>query len=91
MANSAPHLATAITKHQHLTPLAGRSSGPGINAVWAAINLAGSAVLLIAGRQRSRRWDADLPAFETGYLAFAAWMMLSERLLAPNWDRRGKA
>ncbi|PXY31062.1 hypothetical protein [Prauserella muralis] len=84
-ANSAPHLATAITGRRHLTPLAGRESGPATNAVWAGLNLAAGALLL----RRSRRnggddWGADLLAFEAGYLAFAAWMAGSERVLRTN-------
>jgi hypothetical protein len=86
MANSAPHLASALTGHRHLTPLAGRDSSPGVNGAWAALNLAGSAAMLLYKRGQSRRWDADLPAFELGYLMFASWMAISERVLRTNWD-----
>ncbi len=85
VANSAPHLATAITGRRHLTPLAGRDSGPGVNAAWAALNLAAGALLLRRSRRGApARWGGDLVAFETGYVAFASWMAGSERLLQVN-------
>lgn len=88
IANSAPHLATAVTGQRHLTPLAGRKSGPIVNGVWAGLNLAAGVLLLRASRRvGAMRWDGDLVAFEAGYLVFAAWMAVSERLLATNWDR----
>ena len=87
VANSAPHLATAITGRKHLTPLAGRESGPGVNAVWAALNLAAGTLLLAPSRHdRSTRWDTDLVAFGTGHLLFAAWMAGTERFFPVNHD-----
>lgn len=89
VANSAPHLASAVANRQHLTPLAGRQSGPGVNAIWALANLAGAGLVLRASRSpKTTRWGADLLAFETGYLAFAAWMAATERLWSPNSDLR---
>ncbi|GAA1993640.1 hypothetical protein [Amycolatopsis minnesotensis] len=89
IANSAPHLATAVTGRQHLTPLAGRGSGPKVNAVWAALNLVGGTLLLRASRRGgTERWDGDLIAFETGCLAFASWMAGSERWLRTNTARQ---
>ncbi|MCW4457881.1 hypothetical protein [Microbacterium sp. MPKO10] len=96
VANSAPHLATAVAGRQHLTPLGGRRSGPGINAIWGVLNLAGGLALLARGRSKSdvqrragsARWTDDLPSFETGYLVFAAWMAISERLMKTNHDER---
>jgi hypothetical protein len=35
MANSAPNLATAVTGHTDLTPLAGKESSPAVNLIWA--------------------------------------------------------
>ncbi|MFD0906055.1 hypothetical protein [Actinomadura sediminis] len=86
VANSAPHIATAVSGRRHLTPLAGRDSGPVTNGVWAGLNLAGGAALLLAARKGKAgvRWDRDLVAFETGYLAFASWMALSERFFPMN-------
>jgi hypothetical protein len=85
VANSAPHLATAITGRRHLTPLAGKESGPGVNAAWAALNLAAGALLLrVSRRGGTDRWGGDLVAFESGYLAFASWMAGSERVLRVN-------
>lgn len=85
VANSAPHLATAITGRRHLTPLAGRDSGPRANAVWAAANLAAGALLLRRTRRAgSTTWDGDLVAFETGCVVFASWMAGSERILKVN-------
>lgn len=86
--NSAPHLATAITGRRHLTPLAGRGSGPAVNGLWGAINLLTGLLLLTPDRRRGAgRWDSDLVAFETGVLAFAAWMAGSERVLGTNSRR----
>ncbi|WP_125614764.1 hypothetical protein [Actinomadura sp. WAC 06369] len=86
VANSAPHIATAVSGRRHMTPLAGRESGPVANGVWAGLNLAGGAVLLRFARKgkEGARWDRDLVAFETGYLAFASWMALSERFFPMN-------
>jgi hypothetical protein len=83
--NSAPHLATAITGRRHLTPLAGRDSGPGVNGLWGTINLLGGLLLLTPDRHRAPgRWNGDLVAFETGVLVLAAWMAGSERFLGTN-------
>lgn len=88
VANSAPHLATAITGRRHLTPLAGKDSGPRANAVWAAANLVGGALLLRAARRRGERgWGGDLIAFNSGYATFASWMAGSERVLRINSRR----
>lgn len=88
VANTAPHLATAVTGRRHLTPLAGRDSGPAVNAVWAGMNLvAGVALLRRARRAGDTRWDRDLVAFETGALVFAAWMAGTERFFSVNSDQ----
>jgi hypothetical protein len=89
VANSAPHLATAVSGRRHLTPLAGRESSPAVNLAWAAANLLGGALLLRspAPARRPGRWDARLVAFEAGYLGWALWMTVSEYALKVNWDR----
>lgn len=88
IANSAPHLATAVASKRHLTPLAGRESGPTVNAAWAGLNLVGGVALLTSTRRGGAgRWGSDLVAFETGCLAFAAWMAGTEGLLRVNHDR----
>jgi hypothetical protein len=88
VANSAPHLASAAAGRQHLTPLAGRQSSAAVNAVWGAANLLAGLLLLRRLRRTAptRQWGEDLLAFETGYLAFAAWMAGSER-----WTRINSA
>jgi hypothetical protein len=85
IANAAPHLATAVTGRRHLTPLAGRDSGPGVNGVWAVINI-GTAIGLLAwsARAKSSRWDTDLVAFGAGHIAFSAWMVTSEAVARVN-------
>lgn len=90
VANSAPHLATAVSVHRYLSPLAGRNSGPETNAAWGALKLAGGLALTVRKRTRRspERWDSNLPAFEAGYLLFAAWMTLAEHVKPVNWDRR---
>ncbi len=83
--NSAPHLATAVTGHRHLTPLAGRDSGPGVNgAVGRAQPAGGAPPALPRPAPAPGSWNGDLVAFETGVLAVAAWMAGSERLLGTN-------
>jgi hypothetical protein len=89
VANSAPHLASAVANRQHMTPLAGKRSGPMANGVWGLANLVAAGLALRASRSpMTTRWRADLLAFETGFLAFAAWMAGSERLFSANSDRR---
>lgn len=88
LANSAPHLATAITGRRHLTPLAGKNSSATVNGIWAALNAAGSVALLRPTRRHGGdRWDIDLPAFEAGYLCLAAWMATSETVFRLNSAR----
>ncbi|GAA1785569.1 hypothetical protein GCM10009834_51370 [Streptomonospora arabica] len=88
IANSAPHLATAVAGRRHLTPLAGRESGPVVNGVWAGLNIAAGVLLLRRKRSAApaARWDGDLVAFEAGYLGFALWMAGSEAALRTNWE-----
>lgn len=89
-ANSLAHLATAASGKEHLTPLAGRSSGPLVNAVWGAANLAGGLLLArVAGGSR-RRWDHRLLAFDSGAATFGLWMALSEGLARTNSGPRAR-
>ncbi|MHA7172830.1 hypothetical protein [Arthrobacter monumenti] len=84
-ANSAPHLATAAAGRRHLTPLAGKQSGPAVNGIWSAMNIAVAVLLLRTDRgKKIRRWDDDLLAFGSGYLVIAAWMSGSERMFSTN-------
>ncbi|MEL7975843.1 hypothetical protein AAG589_08245 [Isoptericola sp. F-RaC21] len=82
--NSAPHLASAATGREHLTPLAGRESSPLVNLAWGAANLAGGLALLRAAAGPGRRWDRRLVAFEAGVVTFAVWMAASEGLTGLN-------
>jgi hypothetical protein len=68
MANSAPHLATAVSGRRHLTPLAGRDSAPAVNLAWAAANLLADALVLrgAAATRQPGRWDDRLVTFEAG-------------------------
>jgi hypothetical protein len=85
VANAAPHLATAVTGRKHLTPLAGRDSGPGINGVWSALNICAAVGLLVwSARSKGSRWDADLVAFGLGHVAFSGWMAASEAVARVN-------
>lgn len=90
VSNSAPHLATAVTGHQHLTPLAGKKSGPTVNLVWGLGNLVGGLVLLRTVARvegAGQRWDSRLVAFETGCVTFAMWMALTEKFMPMNHDQ----
>ena len=85
LANAVPHLATAVTGRRHLTPLAGRDSGPGVNGVWSALNACTAIGLLLwAARGKSSRWDTDLVALGLGHVAFSAWMVTSEAVARVN-------
>jgi len=87
VSNSAPHLATAITGRRHLTPLAGRQSGPGVNGLWGLLNLLGGLLLLSPDTHRSpTMWDDDLMAFEAGLLALAAWLVATSGRGKPDRD-----
>ena len=89
VANSAPHLASAVAGREHLTPLAGRGSSPLVNLVWGAANLAGGLALVRVATGPGRRWDRRLVAFEVGAVTFAAWMAASEGLAPMNTRPRG--
>lgn len=79
VSNSAPHFASATTRRCHLTPLAGRNSGPTVNGIWGLLNLAGGLGLLKRSTDENRRtWDSNLVLFEAGAVTMAAWMAASE-------------
>jgi hypothetical protein len=85
VANSAPHLATAVTGRTHLTPLAGKESSPAVNLIWGLGNaLGGLALTRACAGTGDRRWDRSLIAFEAGYATFALWMAASEAALRVN-------
>ncbi|WP_194421283.1 hypothetical protein [Microbacterium abyssi] len=83
-ANSLPHLATAVTGHEHLTPLGGRHSSRWVNAVWGLMNLLGGLALVRGVASGRRRWDSRLVSFSAGAAVFAAWMAGSEAVLRTN-------
>ena len=83
-ANSLGHLATAAAGKEHLTPLAGRRSGPGVNAVWGLLNLGGGLAVVRSGRSHGSRWGPELHAFGAGAAVFAMWMVVSNRVLGTN-------
>lgn len=74
-ANATPHAYAATVGANQLTPLAGRHSGPEVNAVWAAVNGVGAAVL---GRHLDPRDARQRQAFKAGVAAFATWALISE-------------
>lgn len=78
--NSLAHLATAAAGKEHLTPLAGKHSGPMVNAVWGAVNLIGGLALARSAATPGRRWGGEKYAFGSGVVVFGLWMDLSERL-----------
>ncbi|QDP97379.1 hypothetical protein FOE78_16915 [Microlunatus elymi] len=91
LANSLPHLASAITGRRHMTPLAGRRSDGPVNGVWAAINIAAGLALLLPSRAKGgQQWDRDLSAFELGSVTFATWMAGSELVSAMNSSETGR-
>lgn len=81
LANALPHAQAAMTGSTQMTPLRGRSSGPGANAIWAGANLVGSALVSRTTAPNSvidRRW------FRAGVLVFGAWVLASEWLTDLN-------
>jgi|SRR5699024_9673793 len=78
MVNSLGHLATAVAGKEHLTPLAGRRSGPAVNALWGAMNLAGGLVLARRYATPGARWGRELHSLGAGAAAFGGWMFVSE-------------
>jgi hypothetical protein len=50
LVNAVPHTVMGLAGKQCLTPLGGEDSSPALNLVWAAMNVAGAAVLLVSGR-----------------------------------------
>lgn len=85
VANSAPHLATAVTGRPHMTPLAGPASSPRVNLVWGAANLVGGLALIRRAGTDRRTWDARLVAFDAGVATFGVWMALTEWATRLNW------
>lgn len=61
-ANSLGHLASAAAGKEHLTPLAGRRSGPAVNAVWGLLNLGGGLLLGRAAAPPHRRAAGGVPS-----------------------------
>ncbi|MBZ2199485.1 hypothetical protein [Occultella gossypii] len=85
LANSVPHLGTAVTGRTHLTPIAGSESSPAVNLAWGAANAIGGLTLLRAGsRPGGGAWDRRLIAFELGAAVFSVWMVASEAVLHVN-------
>lgn len=88
VANSAPHLASAVTGRTHLTPLAGRQSSPKVNLLWGLGNAVGGLALTRAcAGPGDRSWDRTLIAFEAGAAALATWMAVSEAIWRVNTSR----
>ena len=83
-ANSLPHLATAVTGRQHLTPVRGRRSSRWVNAAWGTANLVAGLLLVRKSAQGTGGWDSRLVAFNVGAAVFAAWMAGSEAVLKTN-------
>lgn len=82
--NSLGHLATAAAGKEYLTPLAGRRSGPAVNALWGAMNLGGGLVFARRSRTPGARWGREVHAFNAGAVTFAAWVLLSELAFRTN-------
>lgn len=83
-ANSLAHLATAAAGKEHLTPLAGKHSGPFANAVWGGSNLVGGLALARSATAPGHRWGPEIHAFGAGAATFAVWGLLSELVFENN-------
>lgn len=82
--NSVGHLATAAADKQYLTPLAGRRSGPAINAVWGAPSLGSGLAVARWARTPGNQWGEEMHAFNAGAAVFAAWAAFSDRVMDIN-------
>lgn len=83
-ANSIGHLATAAAGKEYLTPLAGKHSGPLVNAVWGGSNLVGGLALVRFATGPGHRWGPEIHAFGAGAAVFAVWGFLSELVFENN-------
>jgi hypothetical protein len=52
LVNALPHTVTGVAGRRGLTPLGGEDSSPGLNLVWAAMNVVGGAVVLASAPWR---------------------------------------
>lgn len=84
-ANSLPHLATAVSGRQHLTPVRGPHSSGWVNLGWGVANLAAGLALARATDPIRTTWDRRLVAFDAGAATFAVWMAASETVGRVNW------
>lgn len=75
LANALPHAFAAAVGATQMTPLRGRTSGPGVNAVWSGINLAAAYAL---SRRISPSSAQDRAWFKAGIVTFSTWVLLSE-------------
>lgn len=90
LVNVIPHAVVGLAGHRCLTPLGGEDSSPGLNVLWAAINLAGAAALLA-----STPWQSLTPTESTdrlrsvqvGIAAMAGFGQVYERVVAARKRR----
>lgn len=75
LANAAPHAYAASVGASHLTPLRGKGSGPGVNALWSTMNVVAA---IATSRSLDPRSPAQRRAFKVGIVTFSAWALLSE-------------
>lgn len=75
VANALPHAYAAAVGATQLTPLRGRDSGPRVNALWSASNIALAYALSRGLRSAS---VADRVCFKAGVAGFSTWSLVSE-------------
>ena len=76
LVNAIPHAVVGMAGHRCLTPLGGESSGPRLNLLWAAMNVAAGAALLASAPWGSlSQADADRRrrSLQIGVAAMAAF------------------
>ena len=81
LVNAIPHAVIGLAGHRCLTPLGGEDSGPGLNLLWAAMNVAGGAALLASAPwARLTQADADRRrrSVQVGVAAMAAFGQVYE-------------
>jgi len=85
LVNALPHTVTGLAGRRGLTPLGGEDSSPGLNLVWAAMNVVGGAVVLASAPWRglSDAEEADRRrSVQLGVAVMASFGVVYERARA---------
>ncbi|WP_420114884.1 hypothetical protein [Pseudactinotalea sp.] len=90
LANALPHAVVGLAGHRGLTPLGGENSSPGLNLVWAGMNLAGGVALLASASWRGLTSTAVAHrgrSVHVGIVVMAGFGLLYEQAVAARGQR----